>query len=699
MKKFVPSLVGFWIAIFGTTVASEVTAEELIFVAPDSAPLIYSTGDGVEGLFAEIIQSISKEIGRPIDIRLMDFRAARQKVLDGEADGVGPIATTQTRRGQFAVTNEIFSVNFTVFVREDRQNSYEWLNRENVQIGVFGRGTSKELALKNYPNAQLVEFTDVGGAFRALELSNVDAVIFTRRNGLQHLRDNDISQIVPLPVTLLSTPVGIGVMKTDTSLVGVLNTAIHSLHKNGQISDILRKWDRGTVVFFTKAQITYLISTAGVLFGIFIALLVGFYVVKLRRTNISLANQIIEKQAIESELREIQNQLEQRVEDRTRDLQKTADKFREVIDSAADAIFVIDITHSNSGTIVDVNTAACENLGYSRSELLEMSVPDIEVELTQFERDLNYSQIGHKVSTLKGSHRRKDGTTFPISIRSKTFFDGDRKYAVALARDETDWQIFEEDLRLAKKRAEDAQKSAESASKTKSEFLANMSHELRSPLTAILGFTEMMQHGVYGKVENERYQDYIENIHDSSSHLLSLINQLLDISALESGKLEIKEDEVHLAFLVHAVVDLLQPNSQERNITVAVTTDPEDLLVCADELRAKQVLINVVSNAIKFTPENGEIAIRTKLTKDGGGEILVKDNGIGMSAEQVEIALTRFGQIDSTLAREQEGTGIGLPLSKSLVEAQNGRFKIVSRQNSGTQVSIWFPIHPSYRNG
>ncbi len=243
--------------------------------------------------------------------------------------------------------------------------------------------------------------------------------------------------------------------------------------------------------------------------------------------------------------------------------------------------------------------------------------------------------------------------------------------------------LVEEDLRAA-------MGQAETANRTKSEFLANMSHELRTPLNAIIGFSEVMSQEVLGPI-SDQYRDYAGSIHDSGRHLLDIINDILDVSKIESGQLVLYDENVELPAVATASVRLVRERADRARITL-VQDLPADLPpLCGDMRRLKQVFINLLSNAIKFTPPDGHVTISARTTSDGGLRVAVTDTGIGMRPEDIPLALTPFRQIDSGLARRHEGTGLGLPLTKALVELHGGTLAIHSTFGEGTEIRLWFP--------
>jgi signal transduction histidine kinase len=237
----------------------------------------------------------------------------------------------------------------------------------------------------------------------------------------------------------------------------------------------------------------------------------------------------------------------------------------------------------------------------------------------------------------------------------------------------------------------DAKEIAEIASRTKSEFLANMSHELRTPLNAVIGFSEIIHNQLFGPIPEQRYVDYARDIHSSGTHLLQVINDILDISKAEAGKVELREMQIDLNGTLASCARLIDPRAQAAQVRVTVDVAPDVPLLTADEQRVRQIVLNLLSNAVKFTPPGGRVRIVAAMEADGGVAVSVVDTGIGMRAQDIPRALEPFGQIDSAMARRFEGTGLGLPLSRKLVELHGGTLSIESAPNRGTTATVRFP--------
>src|SRR5579871_936135 len=277
----------------------------------------------------------------------------------------------------------------------------------------------------------------------------------------------------------------------------------------------------------------------------------------------------------------------------------------------------------------------------------------------------------------------RDGATRWVSVTA-TLVQWDGKPAsLSWATDITERKLMEDELRSSKE-------AAEFANRSKTEFLANMSHELRTPLNAIIGFSEVIAAESLGKVGNAKYIEYARDITTSGRLLLDLINDVLDLSKIEAGKLQLRESEFSVGDLAFDCETLLR--DRVRQCGVALSNEvAAGTLIKADQRAVKQVLLNFLSNAIKFTFEGGRVCIRTAPSVDGGLRLMVEDTGIGMSEADIRIALAPYGQIDSKLARKHQGTGLGLPLSQSLMRLHGGDIEIESTPGKGTVMTACFP--------
>ena len=278
-----------------------------------------------------------------------------------------------------------------------------------------------------------------------------------------------------------------------------------------------------------------------------------------------------------------------------------------------------------------------------------------------------------------------DGPERVISVSGNPFFDEAGRFLGyrGTARDITEKV-------LAERAVHEAKAAAEAANLAKSQFLANMSHELRTPLNAILGFSEVLENGIGGPLQS-RQSEYVGLIRQSGEHLLQLINEILDLARIDAGKLDLREEVLDPGRFLDGVLALVKDRASAGLLTISVDIEENMPPLKVDATRLTEILLNLLSNAIKFTELGGAIGIVGRLTQEGGAAFIVRDNGCGMTEAEIEIALERFGQVDSGLARRHEGTGLGLPLARKLAELHGGSLTLKSEKGLGTTATVVLP--------
>jgi signal transduction histidine kinase len=247
------------------------------------------------------------------------------------------------------------------------------------------------------------------------------------------------------------------------------------------------------------------------------------------------------------------------------------------------------------------------------------------------------------------------------------------------------------DIKASERKLIEARSQAELANRVKGDFLANMSHELRTPLNAIIGFSEVISNELFGPIANEKYLEYIGDIHASSLHLLSIINDVLDMSKIEAGKVELAQEIVPILSLISEVMRMVHERAQCRGIKLIGQMSKEEVAIWADERSMKQIFLNLLDNAIKFSEDGGTVQVRVMAEQPDVAIFEIEDNGIGMNKEELERALQPFGQAQPATTRTYGGTGLGLPITKGLVEAHGGTLTISSRSGTGTTVRVVLP--------
>ena len=360
-------------------------------------------------------------------------------------------------------------------------------------------------------------------------------------------------------------------------------------------------------------------------------------------------------------------------------------ELRSILDTATDGVIVLD----REGHVLAGNRSAEALFGYESHEITALTFNDLFApESQRVALDYLDGLLQAGVASVLNDGREvigrvREGGLIPLFMTMGRIGDGDEKFC-AVFRDITQWKKAEEELVSSKRQAE-------KTSSAKSEFLAKISHEIRTPLNSIIGFSEVMMEERFGPIGNERYRQYIKDIHSSGGHLVSLLNDLLDLSKIEAGKLELTFARVDLNMQVQQCVALMQPQANRERIIIRTSLSPTLPPVVADARSVRQIVINLLSNSIKFSGAGGQVIVSTTLN-DGGEVVLrVRDTGVGMSEQDIIVALEPFRQLATSARWGSSGTGLGLPLTKALAEANRANFSITSRLNAGTLVEISFP--------
>ncbi len=359
-------------------------------------------------------------------------------------------------------------------------------------------------------------------------------------------------------------------------------------------------------------------------------------------------------------------------------------ELRTILDTATDGVAVLDA----QGAILTLNRSAEALFGYEQADvagesficLLARDSHPAALDYLEGLKSNGVASVMNDGREVLG--RARQGGTIPIYMTLGRIAVGGEQKFCAVLRDLTPWKKIEREIDAARK-------DAEHASALKSDFLAKVSHEIRTPLNAILGFAEVIMEERFGPIGNERYKDYLKDIHSSGAHVMSLVNDLLDLSKIEAGKLELTFGSVDANRIVSECVSLMQPQANRDRVIIRSSLAQRLPNIVADERSLRQIVLNLLSNAVKFNEAGGQVIVSTALTDAGHAVIRIRDTGIGMSDSELQVAMEPFRQIAT--ARRAGGTGLGLPLTKALVEANRASFTIKSKQNDGTLIEVAFP--------
>ena len=339
----------------------------------------------------------------------------------------------------------------------------------------------------------------------------------------------------------------------------------------------------------------------------------------------------------------------------------------------------VTITAWDTGALLHANEAAAALIGLAAEELERRSIREFYVDPQQ--RAVLLSAIDAGAGTAEGAlqMRRADGREIWLKVAAQRMVYRGHPAILKIGQDITDYLGSHREL------------AAEAASRAKSTFLAHMSHELRSPLNAILGFSEVISGLHFGRDQLDKYAEYGGYIHQAGTHLLALMEDMLDLAKVEAGKLELQRTRFDLVELLDESARMMRPMVDGRGLKLQVYGTASTLMLTADRRRTKQMIVNLLSNAIKFTHPGGKVELAAQLMPDQSIAVTISDTGIGMTEEQIAVALEPFGRIANPAADDPTGSGLGLPIVKNLIEAHGGRLQIRSELNRGTVARLVFP--------
>lgn len=359
-------------------------------------------------------------------------------------------------------------------------------------------------------------------------------------------------------------------------------------------------------------------------------------------------------------------------------------ELRAILDTATDGVVLLDET----GSVIGLNGAAQALFGVNENEMVGESFTlllhrDSHADALHYLEGMRMAGVRSILNDGREvSGREKKGGRIPLFMTIGRISEEEPKRFCAVLRDMTAWKRAEAGLN-------EARQAAEIANAKKSDFLAKISHEIRTPMNAIMGFADLMQEERLGPLGNEKYKEYLGDIRTSGQHVVSLVNDLLDLAKIEAGRMELNFAATDLNAIVGSTVAIIQPQANQNRVLVRTQLAQKLPPVVADERSIRQIVLNMLSNATRFTEAGGQVIVSTSLLPSGEVTIRIRDTGIGMTASEIEQALEPFRQVGRD--RSRGGTGLGLPLTKALVEANRASFGISSKPSEGTLVEITFP--------
>ena len=540
----------------------------------------------------------------------------------------------------------------------DEQAAQELSNeidsRKHVERELF---ESQELFRQSFDNASIgMTIVEIGGRFKNANPAFCKMLGYS----LEELKGKTIAQV--------THPDDIGGKKEDQSFL---------LEEKGQLTGIVKRYIHKD--------------------GHYIWAETSRSVIRDKQNNphftIGQVVDITQRKKAEQALEENRTELEIRVNERTKELSAAGEKANQVyeqLNTALEAMSAGFCLWDKDDKLVLGNSRFKEYYpairdkiepGVTYRELIESSVAAGEV----------VTAIGNEEAWIK---KRTDGHRNPG--RPEEFKMDTGRWILAVERKTADGGIVGERIDITELKETElelikAKDEAELSSRVKSEFLANMSHELRTPLNAIIGYSEALQHGILGEMANEGQLDYVKNVSDSGRHLLDLINDILDISIIEAGKMELRESDVSLNEIINSALQMITNSVPQSDVNIEIKYDGGNIILRADERRLVQILVNLLSNAVKYSKAGDTVTLNGGLAGSGALMIVVQDEGIGMDDHGLAMALEKFGRVHDGIYVEKEGAGLGLPLVKGLVDAHGGQLIIDSVPYGGTTVTIELP--------
>ena len=637
-------------------------SNNVVAVIPRSWPPQYQlNSDGTPGGFAiEVMDEVALRAGLTVTYIIRDnFPEALDTLIRGEADLIPNIGILPERMVEFAFTAPVETFVISLFVRADSDhiNGVADLPGKKLavvekNIGLIMFGERQDIEVHVYPDERSALFQLISGQVDALVYPQSPIQYLARGAGIEN-------RIKVVGEPLKEVKRGISVLKSNVALLATLDAAVQEFVPSAAYQRIYTKWYGRTAPFWTAARATW---TMGVLTVLILVAMAGWRYHSVLDLNRNLRKSIGERKGAEA-------------------------KYEAILRISADAIISIDehqtIKLFNQGAEAIFSYNADEVLGKNLDMLLPLRFREAHrSQITDFIGSANDSDAMRGRRDLYGLHR--DGTEFPAEgYATKLIRGGEQIFTVTLS------DISER--RKAENAVRKAKEEAEASNRAKSEFLATMSHELRTPLNAIIGFSEVIKDEMIGPIDNSTYLGYANDINESGQHLLDLINDILDLSKVEAGMAELHEDGINVAEVIQSVLQLVRQRAQNHGLVLTLVSPDNLPLLYADKRKLKQILVNLLTNAIKFTATGGNVTLTICCSSDTGYMFQVADTGIGIAPEDIPKALSQFGQIDGDLNRKYQGTGLGLPLTKALIEMHGGRLDLQSQVDVGTTISVHFP--------
>ena len=667
---------------------SAVRAELLKSAAePDYPPLSMADENGkAMGFSVELLNAVSKTMEHDILFNVSPWSEIKQELANNKIDVLPLVGRTPERESVFDFTIPYLTIHGTIVVRKGNKDIHNIEDLKGRRIGVMKGDVAEEFLIRENLNDNLTSTKNFDIALQQLNSGLVDAVVMQKLVALQLINKLKLDNLETRnKLSGMRTDWCFAVAEGDKSLLSELNEGLSIVIANGTYAKLRQKW---LGILEPDNTTTYLLIAGITTIVVFLVSLLIAYVWQnsLRRRVISSTK----------ELEFYKNDLELRVETRTIELKSERELLNKILENAAAIIIVLD----NKGHILRLNPAAEEITGFSFNELHNQPIWEWLIPPEQFDGIKqvfnNLTQEGLD-SSYENHLMKKDGDRVLVTWNNSTITNetGGVQYVISVGIDISERQATQKAL-------EEAKNVANKANIAKSEFLSRMSHELRTPMNAILGFGQMFEFNAENL--NKVQKGNIKEIIDAGQHLLFLINEILDLAQIESGKLKVSKESVSVDKVLQECVSLMQPEITSQQVELINNISGKGYNVNADFNRVKQVLLNLLSNALKYNHTHGSVTLNSKLISNSArlnhidGNIIpeneqylricVTNTGKSLTENEISRLFVAFERLDA--AKNVEGAGIGLVISKHLVELMGGMIGVESDENKGN--TFWIEL-------